>query len=46
LQPAFDGHPDRGTIPDLAGISEAFTPDYRPEEIFEIASKLYKAFKG
>src|SRR5260221_3618448 len=41
-----DGHPDGGKIPNLAGISEAFTPDYQPEEIFEIASKLYKAFKG
>jgi Mn-containing catalase len=35
-----DGHPDGGKIPDLAGISGAFTADYQPEEIFEIASKL------
>lgn len=41
-----DGHPDGGKIPELAGISAAFTPDYQPEEIFEIANKLYKAFKG
>jgi Mn-containing catalase len=38
-----EGHPDGGKIPDLAGISAAFTPDYQPEEIFEIASKLYRA---
>ena len=35
-----DGLPDGGKIPDLAGASAAFTPDYAPEEIFEIASKL------
>lgn len=38
-----DGHPDGGKIPELKGIGAAFTPDYAPEEIFEIASKLYKA---
>jgi Mn-containing catalase len=42
----IDGAPDGGKIPDLAGISGAFTPDYQPEEIFEIASKPYKASKG
>jgi Mn-containing catalase len=26
-----DGHPDGGKIPELAGISAAFTPDYQPE---------------
>lgn len=41
-----DGHPDGGKIPDLAGISTAFTPEYQPEEIFDIAGKLYKAFKS
>lgn len=41
-----DGAPDGGKIPDLAGVSGAFTPDYQPEEIFEIANKLYKASKG
>jgi Mn-containing catalase len=41
-----DGHPDGGKIPELAGISAAFTPDYQPEEIFEIANNLYGAFKG
>ena len=43
---AVDGHPDGGKIPKLAGISAAFTPDYEPEEIFEIANKLYTAFKS
>ncbi len=38
-----DGHPDGGKIPELEGASSAFTPDYAPEEIFEIATKLYKA---
>ena len=37
-----DGHPDGGKIPELEGTGAAFTPDYAPEEIFEIASKLYK----
>jgi Mn-containing catalase len=34
------GHPDGGKIPELAGASAAFTPQYEPEEMFEIASKL------
>jgi len=38
-----DGHPDGGKIHQLTGIPSAFTPDYAPEEMFEIASKLYKA---
>jgi Mn-containing catalase len=42
----IDGAPDGGKIPDLAGISEAFTSDYQPEEIFGIANKLYKASKA
>ena len=37
-----DGHPDGGHIPDLSGSGEAFTPDYAPQELFEVASKLYK----
>lgn len=38
-----DGHPDGGKIHQLTGIPSAFTPDYAPEEMFEIAQKLYKA---
>ena len=37
-----DGHPEGGKIHDLTGAPSAFTPDYAPEEMFEIASKLYK----
>ena len=37
-----DGHPEGGKIPELAGNYGAFAPDYAPEEMFEIASKLYK----
>ncbi len=37
-----DGLPEGGKIPELAGNYGAFAPDYAPEEIFEIASKLYK----
>ena len=37
-----DGHPEGGKIPELDGNYGAFAPDYAPEEIFEIASKLYK----
>jgi Mn-containing catalase len=38
-----EGMPDGGKIHQLVGIPSAFTPDYAPEEFFEIASKLYKA---
>ena len=37
-----DGHPEGGKIHDLMGDSRAFSPDYAPEEMFEIATKLYK----
>ena len=40
------GIPMEARSPKLAGISAAFTPDYEPEEIFEIANKLYTAFKS
>jgi Mn-containing catalase len=36
------GHPEGGKMPELLGNYGAFAPDYAPEEIFEIASKLYK----
>jgi Mn-containing catalase len=38
-----DGMPEGGKIHQLTGIPSAFTPDYAPEEMFEIATKLYKA---
>ena len=37
-----DGHPEGGKIPELAGNYGAFTPNYAPQEMFDIASKLYK----
>ncbi len=37
-----DGHPEGGKIPELAGNYGAFTPDYAPEEMFDIATRLYK----
>ncbi|GLS61017.1 hypothetical protein GCM10007887_37100 [Methylobacterium haplocladii] len=37
-----DGYPEGGKIPELDGNYGAFAPDYAPQEIFEIASKLYK----
>ena len=37
-----DGPPEGGRIPELEGIPSAFTPDYAPEEMFEIATKLWK----
>ena len=37
-----DGHPEGGHIPELAGNYGAFAPDYAPQEMFEIATKLYK----
>ena len=36
------GTPDGGKIHDLTGMPSAFTPDYAPEEMFEIAAKLTK----
>jgi Mn-containing catalase len=37
-----DGMPQGGKIHDLTGVASAFTPDYAPEEMFEVATKLYK----
>ena len=37
-----EGMPDGGKIPELEGTPSAFTPDYQPEEMYEIAAKLYK----
>ena len=37
-----DGHPEGGRIHDLMGDARAFSPEYAPEEMFEIATKLYK----
>jgi Mn-containing catalase len=38
-----DGMPQGGKIHDLTGVASAFTPDYAPEEMFEVAERLYKA---
>ena len=38
----IDGAPEGGKIPELAGNYPAFAPDYAPEEIFEVATKMYK----
>ncbi|MGK7864712.1 manganese catalase family protein [Falsiroseomonas sp. E2-1-a4] len=35
-----DGMPEGGKIHQLVGVPSAFTPDYAPEEMFEIARKL------
>lgn len=37
-----EGMPDGGKIHDLVGMPSAFTPDYAPEEMYEIAMKLYQ----
>ncbi len=37
-----EGMPDGAKIPTLEGTPSAFTPDYAPEEMYEIAAKLYK----
>ena len=37
-----DGPPEGARIPELEGSPAAFTPDYAAEELFEIATKLYK----
>jgi Mn-containing catalase len=36
-----EGAPDGGKIHDLTGDPSAFTPNYAPEEMFEVATKLY-----
>lgn len=38
-----EGLPDGGKIHDLVGQPSAFTPDYAPEEMYEIAQKLTRA---
>lgn len=38
-----EGMPDGGKIQQLEGVPSAFTPDYAPEEMMEIARKLTKA---
>jgi len=38
-----DGHPEGGKIQELMGPTAAFSPQYEPEEMFDIAAKLYKA---
>jgi Mn-containing catalase len=38
-----EGMPDGGKIHQLEGVPSAFTPDYAPEEMLEIAKKLYRA---
>ena len=38
-----EGHPDGGKIHDLVGQPSAFTPDYAPEEMYEIAQRLTRA---
>lgn len=40
-----DGPPQGGNLANLAGIASSFAPEYQPEEIFEIATKLYKEAK-
>lgn len=37
-----DGMPEGGKIQQLTGVPCAFTPDYAPEEMFEIGTKLYE----
>ena len=37
-----DGPPEGGKMAELLGNYGAFAPDYAPEEMFEIAGKLYQ----
>ena len=37
-----DGYPEGGKISDMVGNYGAFAPDYAPQEMFDIATKLYK----
>ena len=38
-----EGLPEGGRVPNLEGQPSAFSPDYAPEEWFDIAKKLYQA---
>ena len=40
-----DAAPDGGDLTHLAGIASSFAPNYAPEEIMEIANKLYNKAK-
>jgi Mn-containing catalase len=40
-----DAPPQGGNLAHLAGIASSFAPDYAPEEILEIAQKLYQKAK-
>jgi Mn-containing catalase len=37
-----DGPPEGGDLARLDGAGDAFTPEYHPEEIFEMAQRLYQ----
>ena len=41
-----DAPPSGGNLANLAGIASSFAPNYAPEEILEIATKLYKKAKN
>jgi Mn-containing catalase len=41
-----DGPPEGGDLARLDDAASAFTPDYRPEEIYEIAQNLYRKATG
>lgn len=42
----MDGPPNGGPQYEMDGVSEAFIPEYHPEEIMEIARKLYAKASG
>ncbi len=41
-----DAPPEGGNLANLEGIASSFAPNYAPEEIMEIANKLYKKAKN
>lgn len=41
-----DAPPSGGNLANLAGIASSFAPNYAPEEIMEIATKLYQKAKN
>jgi Mn-containing catalase len=38
-----EGAPTGAAMPDMQGMASAFSPEYSPEEMFEIATRLYRA---
>jgi Mn-containing catalase len=41
-----EGTPEGAPVPDMEAVTNEFSPDYHPEELFEIAARLMKDMPG